>query len=272
MAENQNISNNPLYRTLAIVTDGTTLHAMERSKVDDSDCTSYPVTLDPTAGSTLAALEEAVYSVPSLLSDYAQVDVLFRTPSFTIVPSALKESAEAVATIAGILGEDDVLHIDTISGVDALMVWTLPTDIHNFIARTFRNPRLRHPLSILGSYFARKCPLGNSAKTFVHFNGNSSVDIIAFSSDGRLLSMGTKTTPTDNDALYMILATLRDNHFGMGTDELFLCGDHARREVLTPTLRRYIRSVLPLIFPSTAYRTGDAASAPFPLIILPLCE
>lgn len=57
------------------------------------------------------------------------------------------------------------------------------------------------------------------------------------------------------------------------TDNIYLCGDTSARLALAPELSRYAANVLPFIFPSAALRGGhDALKAPFPLILIPLCE
>lgn len=269
----QNIIEKARFWSLTVETDGRSLHALARSTVDDNQALDFAAMLDPTA-TPREALEEAVYSIPALLSDFGRVDVICRTSGYTAVPSFFDRSAcEAAAECAGILDEDSTLFVDDIAGADARLVWTLPADTANFLARTFRNPRLHHPLGILGSYFMSKASQGNFGKTWVHFHGHSQVDIICCGADGRLRSMASKTAATDNDALFMIMSTLVLNGLNATADDLYLCGDRARREVLTPTLRRYVRYVLPVIFPSAAYRAGgDATAAPFPSVILPLCE
>lgn len=270
----QNIIERPRYWRLAVETGGDMLRALARSTVDDSALLNFALPLDPLAANPTAALEEAVYSVPALLSDFGRVDVVVRTGAFTVVPDVLDEGGRmAAAECAGIVGDSDTLHADTLPDCEAAVMWSLPSDTANFLARTFRNPRLHSHIGVLARYFGRKSAMGNCGKTFVHFNGMESIDIVAFGADGRLLTLVTRQAATDNDALYFILATLGANRFAVETDELLLCGDRRRRESLSPTLRRYVRSVLPVIFPSAAYRAGgDAMDAPFPLVILPLCE
>jgi hypothetical protein len=56
-------------------------------------------------------------------------------------------------------------------------------------------------------------------------------------------------------------------------DEIILAGDPASRAALSPLLRRYVRYVMPAIFPSTMFRAGRAAlRTPFELVVAPLVE
>lgn len=245
--------------------------ALTRSVADDTPGNFARIALAPGGGTS--ALEDAIYSVPGLLADYKRVDIAYRTASFTTVPHSLDAEARAdAAFIMGITGEDaDVLHGGDIRGCGATLLWSLPDTAANFLARTFRNPRMHHPLALLGSYFAGRATRGNRAKTFVHFNGNATVDIAAFDASGALLMLTSKTAAADADALYFILAALKANDFNPTDDELLLCGSRSRRESLSPVLRKYVAKVLPLIFPSEAYLSGGDA-APFPLTVMMLCE
>ena len=55
---------------------------------------------------------------------------------------------------------------------------------------------------------------------------------------------------------------------------IYLGGNGPLREELAGKLRRFVTSVMPLVFPSEAFRTGgrEAMESPFELVILPLCE
>lgn len=268
---------NPRLWRLALEIDTDAIRAVAYSTVEDNTLLSFAVPLDPTAASPLKALEDAVYSTPVLLSDFGKVDVVVRCSSFTVVPAQLDAGAcRAAALCAGILDDDTfVLQTDVIEGADVKIVWTLEAGRANFLARTFRNPAVHHHLAPLARHFGRKTSMGNTGKTFVHMHSGATaaVDIVAYGSDSRLLLMTSKEVYADADALYFILAVLRNIGLNPAADEVLLCGDAVRREALMPVLRTYVASVMPLIFPSAAYRAGHKAlSSPFPLVILPLCE
>lgn len=155
------------------------------------------------------------------------------------------------------------------------MAWALDSRTAGFLARTFRNAPLRCHISPLIDFLGQRTNSGNSGKLYVHFaDGAGLIDIVAFSPGGQLLSAATHSCAGDNDVLYHIMNTARTAGFNLrGTDEVLLCGDNAARMRMLPLLRRYVAHALPLIFPSAAIKAGiEAFKAPFPLIILPLCE
>ena len=53
--------------------------------------------------------------------------------------------------------------------------------------------------------------------------------------------------------------------------ELFIAGERELRAQTSALLRRYVRFVMPVIFPSSMFRAGRAAfDAPFEAIVAPL--
>jgi hypothetical protein len=57
------------------------------------------------------------------------------------------------------------------------------------------------------------------------------------------------------------------------TDELQLTGDGGQRASMTPELRKYVKYVMPAVYPAAAMRLGrNAMQAPLELILLALCE
>ncbi len=261
---------------LAIEIDNDALRALMRSTVDDSALRSLTVAVDGGADSRLKSIEDAVYSTPALLADYRDVTVTVRTAAYTLCASVLgDETADICADICGLCADDTTLMHDRIDAAGATTVWAVQSDILNFLRRTFHNSTVLHHTTPLLRYFAGRNAAGNGGKTYVHFHGgtDAAVDIAVFDGGGRLALAATKTIRSDADALYFILASARACGADTGADSIFLCGDASRRSALMPMLRRYVKSVMPVIFPAAAFRGGEAAlKAPFPLILMPLCE
>ena len=263
---------------LALQVDVDSLRVVMWSTVEDSSLRQFVLPLDPTLPLN-KALEEAIYAAPVLLSDFAAVDVVVRTTAFMPVPSGMDaDLQQRLVEYEGIVDNMPmtVVKCDTIAGTDIDMLWTLDADTARFLARTFRNPPVVCHLTPLLRYFCNKSVLGNSGKLYAHFHQSASqrmVDIIVFGADGRVAMATTHACPTDEDALYYILASAKECGLDITSDEILLCGNGAARDALMPLLRRYAAYVMPVIFPSAAFRAGrEALNAPFPLVILPLCE
>ena len=273
--EQPEITNPTLWRLLVLI-DRTSLRAVALSTVDDVQTVSFNVPFDPTAASMLAAVEEAVYAVPMLTADFATVDVLVDTLDYVVAPGELgDEAAEAAATYCCIADEGDPLFIDRVDTAGVSVVWPCDTELAHFLARTFRNPRVNCRVTPLLRYLGAKNAGGNAAKLYAHLTAGQGavVDLIAFGRDGHLMLCTTKAVPATADAAYWIAAAMREAGMNGATDNVYLCGDPSARMALAPELSRFAANVLPFIFPSAALRGGhDVIKAPFPLILIPLCE
>ncbi len=273
--ETQVIDNPRLWRLVLGVCPGV-LHAVMTSTVADSSLIYKRLPLDATLP-LHRALEEAVYANPDLLSDFGSTTVLVDTEAYTIVPEDIDLSADELAEITHIGQDSDAglaVFADTPAS-GARVVWTMHSDASNFLARTFRNAPMLHSMTILLRYFGRQDCMSNRAKVFVHLLEGTPrrIDVVAYDAVGRLVMATSKPWEADTDVLYYALASARLAGFDAESDEMLLCGDGSLRHAVTPLLSRYVRHVMPLIFPSAALRAGkEAFKAPFPLIILPLCE
>lgn len=269
------IENPRLWRLILGVVPGA-LHAVMTSTVADASMIYKRLPLDSSMP-LHRAIEEVVYANPDLLSDFGRINILVDTTSYTLLPESVDCAAEDIAEITqiGYSGtEAPSITADSVaSGVR--VVWSIPEKTRQFLARTFRNAPAQHFLTILLKYLGRQGDISNRAKVFAHLTDASPrrLDILAYDASGHLKMATSKEWETETDALYYILATARTTGFDAETDELLLCGDSALRHAVTPALSRYVRHVMPLIFPSAALRAGkEAFKVPFPLIILPLCE
>lgn len=226
---------------------------MIRAVVTDTggEVRSGPVRIPLPEGQSLRSLTEAIYSVPGLTADYGKVDLAWRTESFCVLPAALEgEALESAASIMGLTAADNgekALFTDVLDVCRATLAWSLPQDVANFLARTFRNPTLHHPLAVLADYFCRRSARGNCAKIYVHAGAGDVLDITCVDSGGRLRTLIWRHASSDAEALYLIMALFEANGMDARTDQIVLCGSASRRPALTGLLRRYVARVLPLI-------------------------
>ena len=235
---------------------------------EDNSLIFRDILLDTSAMSPLAALEDAIYENPLLLSDFSKVDCLLDTTRFTVVPSEIRSDDLRRRVLASLWPDDGYEVVaDDISGCDATILTAVDSGLSGFLGRTFIDADVRNRISPLVSYFAGKSRLGSSGKMFVNLRGGE-MDVISFGRD-KLKMASTIAFGSTDDAVYYILASAKVTEFNVETDELMLCGDMAMREQLMPLLRRYVNYVMPVVFPSAMMRTGkEAMSVPFELIVL----
>lgn len=245
------------------------------SMVEDGSLIHRHLPLPALAADPLAAVEEIVYDNPLLLSDFGKTDILLSTRRLMPVPAGLSE--ELTEQSMRLFWPDmDAWRMYTDhplpapSDTDAL-AYAAPRPLSAFIQRTFPSARVSHAITPLARYLHAGSRLGRSGKLYACLRPGE-MDLLAFSPTG-LLMCNTLDFNAPEDAVYFLLAAMRDCGLAPDSAELLLCGDKGLRETLTPMLRRFVGYVMPVIFPSAMFRAGAAAmTAPFNLIVLPLCE
>lgn len=208
------------------------------------------VAVDSSVGSTPAkVLEEAVYTSPALLSEYSMVDVVAEGDRFVIVPAELAADSVAVGEVARMMWSevsDDDLTVDVCG--KAAFVSILDRSLVGFVGRTFVNGAIHNRLAMLTSFFMSLSAPVNRVKLYAHFAGPSRVDVVALTSEGLLMANSFDCEAT-TDAVYYIMACVKDCGFDELEDEMIVCGDQPSCAAATEVLRQYINSVMPLLLP-----------------------
>lgn len=215
------------------------------------------VAVDSSVGSTPAkVLEEAVYTSPVLLSEYSMVDVVADSDRFVIVPAELAADKVAVGELTQRIwhdASDEDLTIDICGS--AAFVSLLDKSLVGFVGRTFMRAAIHHRLAMLTSFFMSLSAPVNRVKLYAHFAGPSRVDIVALTAEG-LLMANSFDCEAMTDAVYYIMACVKDCGFDELEDEMIVCGDQPSCAAATDVLRQYINSVMPLLLPVSDSNTA----------------
>ncbi|MDE6100593.1 MAG: DUF3822 family protein, partial [Paramuribaculum sp.] len=233
---------------------------------------SFP--LDPNAPSRLKAIEDIIYDNPLLLCDFRKIDCVINPESRLIVPScASPEQYEMLFSAACPSSESLELTATEIND-DTLMLEGFEPEITAFLKRTFFNVTIRGRLPLLISYFIHRAEGLRPKRAVTLITGNR-LTLIALDGN-RLLAANEFQFNEIADAAYYVMAAL--NHIGFKTDgqdfDLAVHGQSlTSSESLAAVLRNYVAEIRPVPFPSLRFRaTKTTLQAPFPLIILPICE
>jgi hypothetical protein len=152
----------------------------------------------------------------------------------------------------------------------ARMLTEVPSELLGFLRRTFNNPRICHSLTPLALYFKGKHPNRSRGKMMVNLRGEQ-LDVVILGDDAPLV-INSYPVHSPMDAVYFVMAC-REGVGLSAMDEIILAGDSESRAAVTPLLRRFVRYVMPAIFPSTMFRACRAAlRTPFELVVAPLVE
>lgn len=228
------------------------------------------IALSPDTPSPLRRLEDAVYDHDFLLAEYRRTVMLYDSPRVAALPYSPDERVvmDMFRTLYPASEPGTEALVSLLPELNMSLCSEIPSDVRHFICRTFPGVTLEHPLAPLCRYFRARHPQRRKGKTLVNIRGNR-LDIITLGQEAPML-VTSHYIETAMDAVYYILAS-REALRLPDTDEILIAGDRMLRAEITPVLRRYVRYVMPAIFPSVMFRAGKASlSAPFELVVAPL--
>lgn len=254
---------------LEIGTD--TLGVVAFSPFEDHALIHSEIPLDPQAASPLTALENAVYDNPMLLLDFKHVTVVYDTLRFMAVDRPEPE-ADDMALFRQAYPElpDEASEILTseVPAASASIVYDIPTALLGFLRRTFVGMSLTLPVAAQAQWMAMKYPGRRSGKTLVNVRPRR-VDLVILG-DAAPLAMVSHEIREATDAAYYVMATRQLHQVGE-SEEILIAGTPELRSATSELLRRYVRYVMPAIFPSVMFRAGKASlSAPLEMILAPI--
>lgn len=249
-----------------------TLSVIAFSPIEHHSLISAEIPLDQTT-TRLKAFQEAVYNNPLLLADFGKVTILLPSERFMVIPDIITDTDTREATFRRAFpetdadGREDIL-AEELSGLNATMLTGINHEFLGFLRRTFNAPHISHSLTPLALYFKAKHPTRPYGKMIVNLRPRR-CDIIILG-DTAPLVINSYRVEDPMDAVYYIMAC-RESCKLTATDEIILAGDTESRSAVAPNLRRFVRYVMPAIFPSTMFRAGRASlRAPFEMTIAPL--
>lgn len=225
----------------------------------------------------LKRVEDAVYGDPLILEDFGRVTVLCDTRRVMVLPDFVSPGSEAAEAafrrfFPGCLPDGDrgEMMFSKVGAMDMTVAFEMPRDVVCFLRRTFPCVRIDHPLVPLCRYFRGKYRTRCYGKTFVNLFGDR-LDVVTLG-DNAPLMVNSFLFREPMDAVYYILAARQSLHLA-DSDEIIIGGDRLARARITPVLRRYVRYVMPAIFPAVMLKSGrEALSAPFEMVLAALTQ
>ena len=220
---------------------------------------------------SLQALEDTVYNTPELLNDYQRVRVMVRSRHFVLFPDETSDE-DCMSLVRQAFPDDDgdvaVCHMPQ-NGVKSAFV--MPRGMQAFLGRTFNYPVVYHYLMPLCEYFKSQSTGNEISRMFLHLTDNR-MDMVIYR-DGALMCANSYPFTNADDMAYFALNAWTTYDMDQLTDELQLAGDGEQRAAMSPVLRKFVKFVMPAVYPAAAMRLGrNAMQAPLDLILLALCE
>lgn len=248
------------------------LDAVVYSIIEDNSLTYCHFELDTASNPWITAIQNVIYDHPALLSDFRRVYCVVETRDYLVVPSACEtDESRRLLFQAAFPSSALEMKVDETGATNAIVLNGISPELRGFVNRTFQRATMISHIAALCRYATHTGSHGSNMKMTVNLR-KESIDVVV--TDGhKLLMANTFAYTHPDDAIYYILAIRKRLSLDDKTDELLLSGDQNVREILTPTLRKFVARVMPVVFPPQMFKAGkQAMSAPFDLITLPICE
>lgn len=224
-----------------------------------------------TVDDSLQGLEDAIYNTPVLLNEYKRVRVVVHSQHFVLLPSQCSDEDAMSLVLHAFPGQDEEAAVCTLPQHGVKIAYLMPRGMQAFLGRTFSYPMTYHHLMPLCEYFKEQDRDSDISRMFLNVERDK-MDLAIYRK-GEFLCANTYPYTNVQDAAYFAMNAWRTYSLDQLTDELQLMGDNEVRAAMTPELRKYVKYVMPAVYPAAAMRLGrNAMQAPLELILLALCE
>lgn len=262
---NKDLIDNPILWRLGLIIGPGGIDVLAHRVVGEAPAVQGHLPYDAAAGSTAAAVEEAVYANPMLLLPFRTTDIVLRTPRNMIVPHGCE-----CDDVCKLIGDDDtIIMADAIDSRHDIM-YALDRGVHNFLSRTFES-RPQHVLGITARYYGRPARRSNTARMYIEIS-DGLMEVLVLDNVGPRAAATYACDDTDTRAYYA-LSVFTATGLDPNADHIYVAGASETRRELCRRLSAFVTGVMPAILPAGLYRGDTAAlAAPLPLLLMPLCE
>lgn len=236
---------------------------------------SVPLTIDDDAIDA-KSLREAIYENPLLTSDFNKTSIIIRSSQYMLVPLPLADDREMVEKLLrerfSKVDDETAIIINKLPKLNAAIVFGVDPEIYNLLNRVYNNPSIYSHFYPLLNYFNDLREGGNYDATFFNVTPNA-LDVVLFKNETDSLDT-VRIIPfrTINDAAYYAIS-YQQMTAGNLQGNILISGSRDARMQLVNSLKQFVDTVMPVVFPSQIFKLGRASmTMPFELAVMPLCE
>ena len=223
------------------------------------------------AEDSLQGLEDAVLNTPVLLDDYKRVRIVVYPQHFVLFPQDVSDEDCTALLHEAFPADDGDAAVSLMPKNGVKVAYLLPCGIQAFVGRTFNYPVVVPHLVPLGEHFKSLVRSDDRKRLLLHLADNRT-DLAVYEGD-KLMCLNSYPFINGADVTYFTLGAWRSQSLDQLKDELQIMGDNELQSKILPTLREYVKNVMPAVYPAAAMRLGrNAMQAPLELILLALCE
>lgn len=221
---------------------------------------------------TLSHFKEFFFANEFLIQNFFRVNVINYSPQFTFVPSAIFEEKDKAEYFNFNFSESaDTLLSQQIENNGISLIHNISSRWHEFVLRSFSEPKFVHHMASLMNYFHGREKMGHLHKLVINLNEDG-MDVLCYAR-GKFVLGKHFVCAHSSDMLYYALFIWKQLKLDQLADMIWLGGIHPEKEILIAELQKYVQHVYPLFPPE---ENKDAAATtqniPLELITLSLCE
>ncbi len=220
----------------------------------------------------IESLKELFYSHDFFAWMYKEVNILFESSQYTLVPQAIfNESKKEDFLRFNFMQAESCCLTNMLKEEQAVVVYGVENEVYEFCARSFINPRFIHHIVPQICFWKQQNSIGLLHRMFVVLHSRL-IDIVLFDRD-KLVFVNSFAVERLEDIIYIILYVWRQTGLDQQKDQLHIFGERTMRNQLTELLSLYLQYISPVEIPSEAYLLGsEMAHTPIDIIALAVCE
>ena len=208
---------------------------------------SYSLSHDPEI--QLKNVDQAFSTDEFLQSGYSTVSFIYLTRKSTLVPGVFfdESNIRTYFEFNHSLNEYDEIHYNYISEIEGYNIFTIPSDLSNFIYSKHKNVKYFHQATpLIHSVIA-----GLHELSGIHINLNRDFFDIVVIENSRLRLYNTFQYQNDTDLLYFVLYVIKQLKIDIASVITTICGEQCDKPAYYNALKEYIPNIVYLepVFP-----------------------
>lgn len=216
-------------------------------------------------------LSHALASLPLLKNQFKKVSVVVNSLSSTIIPASLYDVSKKkeLFSFNCPLHEKDLILTDKITSQEAVLLYSLKKDLHDYLVIFFPNVTFKHLSGLLIDFVPEA-----AANEKLIFNMNDGLLSIAVLKNNKLVFSNNFSTQTNEDVAYYVFFTMEQLEINHKTAQLFSAGQITSEleNLITPYVQNFCKVSAVYNLKGVEPLLGKDIHAHFTALTLTQCE
>ena len=220
----------------------------------------------------ITSLEDCFFSNEFLTWTYKQVNIVYVSTQYTIVPEEFFMEKQKEDYLSFLFSEPEKKCLSNpLTDEEAEVIFCMDNEIYEFCSRSFIYPYFIHYITPQFSFLQRLGRTQLQKQMYVVLHPQT-IDIACFDR-GKSVFMNSFTIEQSNDILYYILYVWKQFNMDEQQDRLYIYGEESLVKETDQLLSVYQIQTQPIQIPAETYLLGQqVAKTPLDIIALSSCE